>query len=86
MGQKLEIVKILKLRYSLVNLMRGITVLLAKRNKMGLFSRKSEKEKLQDKYRKLLEESHRLSTTNRAESDKKAAEADELARRIEQMD
>ena len=51
----------------------------------GLFKKKSEKEKLQEQYSKLLKESHRLSTINRAESDKKAAEADALARQIEAM-
>ena len=49
----------------------------------GLFKKKTEKEKLQDQYQKLLKESHRLSTTNRAKSDKKAAEADEIARKLE---
>ena len=52
----------------------------------GLFKKKTEKEKLQDKYKSLLEESHKLSTTNRAESDKKAAEAEELAQKIEKME
>ncbi len=51
----------------------------------GLFNKKSEKEKLQDQYSKLLKESHRLSTVNRAESDKIAAEADAIARKIEAM-
>ena len=52
---------------------------------MGLFSRKSPKEKLQDQYRKLMEESFKLSTTNRQASDAKRAEAEELIKRIEQM-
>lgn len=51
----------------------------------GLFKKKTEKEKMQDEYTKLLKESHRLSTINRAESDKLAAKADELANKIEQM-
>jgi hypothetical protein len=51
----------------------------------GLFKKKSEKEKLEDEYSKLLKESHRLSTINRAESDKKAAEADAVVRQIESM-
>lgn len=51
----------------------------------GIFKKKSEKEKLQDQYAKLLKESHRLSTINRAESDLKAAEADEIAKKIEAM-
>ena len=52
----------------------------------GLFKKKSEKEKLQEQYKKLMAESHRLSTINRAESDKKAAEADEVARKMEALD
>tara|TARA_R110002050_G_scaffold30755_1_gene78630 strand:+ start:5514 stop:5678 length:165 start_codon:yes stop_codon:yes gene_type:complete len=51
----------------------------------GLFKKKSEKEKLQEQYSKLLKESHRLSMVNRAESDKKAAEADAVAKLIDAM-
>jgi hypothetical protein len=49
----------------------------------GLFKKKSEKEKLQEQYRKLLEEAHRLSTMDRKASDLKTAEAEEVLRRIE---
>jgi hypothetical protein len=49
----------------------------------GLFKKKSELEKLQDKYKKLLEESFKLSTTNRSESDKKQAEAQAVLEQIE---
>lgn len=52
---------------------------------LGLFKKKSEKEKLQEKYKKLLEESYKLSHTNRAASDQKAAEADTLLKQIEQL-
>lgn len=51
----------------------------------NLFKKKSEVEKLNDKYKKLLEESHRLSTTNRKESDAKFAEADEVLKKIEAL-
>lgn len=51
----------------------------------GLFKKKSEKEKLQEKYRKLLEESYKLSHTNRRASDEKAAEADALLKQIESL-
>lgn len=51
----------------------------------GLFKRKSEKEKLQDQYRKLLEEAHKLSTQDRKASDLKTAEAEALLQRIEAM-
>ena len=53
---------------------------------MGLFSRKSEKQKLQDKHKKLVEEAYKLSHTNRKASDLKTAEADELLKKIEAMD
>lgn len=52
---------------------------------LGIFKKKTEKEKLQAAYEKLLKKSYELSTINRAESDKVAAQADELARKIESM-
>ena len=52
---------------------------------MGLFSRKIEKEKLQAKYKKLIDEAYKLSHTNRRASDLKTAEADELLKQIETM-
>jgi hypothetical protein len=51
----------------------------------GLFKKKSEKEKLQEKYEKLLKESYELSKTNRKESDKKAYEADLITKKIENL-
>jgi hypothetical protein len=51
----------------------------------GLFKKKSEKEKLQEKYRKLLEESYKLSHTNRSASDQKAAEAEAVLKLIEDL-
>lgn len=51
----------------------------------GLFKKKTEIEKLQEKFSKLMQESHKLSTTNRSESDKKYAEADEIAKQIETL-
>lgn len=52
----------------------------------GLFKKKSEKEKLQAQYEKLIAESHKMSTIDRAKSDLLAAEADEIGRKIEAMD
>jgi hypothetical protein len=52
----------------------------------GLFKKKSEKEKLEEKYQKLLDEAYRLSKTDRAASDLKAAEADEILKKIELLD
>ena len=49
----------------------------------GLFKKKSELDKLQDKYNSLMKEWHQLSSINRAESDKKYTEANAI---LEQMD
>jgi chaperonin cofactor prefoldin len=51
----------------------------------GLFKKKSPADKLEKKYQKLLEEAHRLSTVNRADSDAKMAEANEVLKEIEQL-
>lgn len=51
----------------------------------GLFKKKSEKEKLQEKYKSLLEEAFVLSKTNRSASDAKTAEAAEILTMIEQI-
>ena len=51
----------------------------------GLFKGKSEVEKLQDKYHKLVSEAHRLSTINRTESDQKTKEADDILKEIEAL-
>ena len=48
----------------------------------GLFKKKTEKEKLQEKYKKLLKESYDLATINRTQSDAKAAEANEVMKQI----
>lgn len=53
---------------------------------MGLFSRKSPKEKLQNQYRQLMEESYKLSTVDRKRSDAKRAEAENLLKRIDELD
>lgn len=52
---------------------------------MGLFSKKSPKEKLQKQYEKLMSEAHKLSSSNRQASDAKYAEADEIAKKMELM-
>lgn len=51
----------------------------------GIFKKKSEKEKLQAAYSKKLEEAYKMSTVNRALSDKLSAEAEELAKQIEKL-
>jgi archaellum component FlaC len=50
-----------------------------------LFKGKSEIEKLQKKYESLMSDWHKLSTTNRAESDKKYAEAQKILEQIENL-
>lgn len=48
-------------------------------------SAKSKLAKLEAKYKKLLEESYRLSTINRRKSDLKAAEADEVRKLLDEL-
>lgn len=51
----------------------------------GLFKKKSDVEKLQDKYKKLLAEAHSLSQRDRRAGDEKMAEAEAVAQQIEQL-
>ena len=51
----------------------------------GIFKKKTEKEKLEVEYEKLLKESYKLSTVNRTASDAKAAEADKVLKKIESL-
>jgi hypothetical protein len=51
----------------------------------GLFKKKSERELLSEQYNKLMSESHSLSTTNRAESDKKYAEAQKFMDQVDKL-
>ena len=55
------------------------------RNMFGLFKKKTEKEKLQERYAKLMEEAYNLSTSNRKLSDEKVYEAEEVMKRIENL-
>ena len=50
-----------------------------------LFKKSSPAEKLEKEYRRLLEESYRLSTIDRMKSDLKAAEAQEILKEIENL-
>lgn len=52
----------------------------------GIFKKKSEKEILLEKYNKLMKESHSLSTTNRTESDKKFADAQEILANVDRLE
>lgn len=51
-----------------------------------MFGRKSPKDKLEAKYKKLQEESFKLSTVDRMKSDLKAAEADEVLKQLEALE
>ena len=53
---------------------------------LGLFKKKSPKEKLEKKYQKLIEESYKLSHTDRKASDMKAAEAEEILNEIRELE
>lgn len=52
----------------------------------GLFKKKTEKEKLYEKYKKLMAESHQLSASNRTLSDQKAHEANEILKKIDALE
>lgn len=49
----------------------------------NIFKKKSEKEKLQETYAKLMNEAYKMSHTNRTESDKIMAQAEEIAKKID---
>ena len=51
----------------------------------NIFKKKSEKEVLQKKYSKLMEEAHKLSHINRKLADVKVYEADEVMKRLEKL-
>jgi Family of unknown function (DUF6435) len=51
----------------------------------GLFKKKTEEEKLEIQYKKLMKESFDLSKVNRSKSDAKAAEADEVMKQLEAL-
>lgn len=49
----------------------------------GLFKKKTEKEKLNEEYKKLLAEYHKLSTIDRKKADQKMAEAEEIGKKMD---
>ena len=55
------------------------------KNMFGLFKKKSEKEKLQVQYKKLLKQAHTLSATNRKLSDQKIFGAEEVMKQLEKL-
>ena len=52
---------------------------------LNLFKQKTPHEKLEAEYRRLLAEAHRLSTFNRAASDRKRAEAEAVLEQVERL-
>lgn len=52
---------------------------------MGLFSRKTPTQKLQDRYKKLMGDYHKLSKTDRKAADGKYAEAEEVLKQIDAL-
>ena len=51
----------------------------------GWFKKKSERERLEEQYKKLMEESYRLSHTDREASSKKSGEAEAILKKLEGM-
>lgn len=51
-----------------------------------LFKKKTEKEKLESKYDQLIKDWHKLSSIDRAASDRKYAEAQEILKQLEAME
>jgi len=51
----------------------------------GLFKKKTEREKLEAQYDALIKKSYELSHSNRAESDRVQAQAQEILERLESL-
>ena len=51
----------------------------------GLFKKTNPKDKLEKKYRDLMEQAHKYSTTNRKLSDQKVQEAEEVMQELERL-
>jgi hypothetical protein len=52
----------------------------------NIFKQKSEREKLAERYNKLMQEAFELSKVNRTQSDRKYAEADAIQKRMETLE
>ena len=51
----------------------------------GFFKKKSERERLEEQYKKLMEESYKLSHTDREASTRKNGEAEEVLKKLEAL-
>jgi hypothetical protein len=54
--------------------------------RFNMFGSANSKEKLQEQYNKLMQESFDLSTVNRKKSDLKRAEAEEIGRQLDELE
>lgn len=52
----------------------------------NIFKKKSAIEKLQDSYKKLMEEGYKLQSISRSDSDQKYLEADAILKKIESLE
>ena len=53
---------------------------------MGFFTRKSNKEKLNDQYKLKLDQAYKMSTSNRTESDRLTKEANDILEEIKKIE
>ena len=53
---------------------------------MGFFTRKSKKDKFNEQYKKKLEQAYKMSTSNRAESDRLTKEANDILEEIKKLE
>ncbi len=67
------------------NLFNELSLIQKKEIMFGLFKKKSEKEKLQEKYESLMKDSFDLSKSNRSLADQKYAEAMEIQKQLEEL-
>ncbi|CAI8264514.1 MAG: Uncharacterised protein [Polaribacter sp. SA4-10] len=51
----------------------------------GIFKKKTAVEKLEEKYKKVMEEGFKLQSINRSDSDQKYLEADNILKEIENL-
>ncbi|MBT4780538.1 MAG: Lacal_2735 family protein [Polaribacter sp.] len=51
----------------------------------GIFKKKTAVEKLEEKYKKVMEEGFKLQSINRSDSDEKYLEADNILKEIEKL-
>lgn len=51
----------------------------------GLFKKKSQLQKYQELYKKLMEDAYKLQSVNRSDSDQKYLEADLILKKIESL-